>query len=199
MGIICDIVSLDLPFLLRLLSSSSVTCAIRYSALCLSDPGRVISVENNCSHELIPLDGDVDVEGSVCRSNEHDDAPACASCGLVPPLRSRHCHACRCCVRTYDHHCFWIGTCVGEKNHVLFALFLWVQSAVLLVALAFIGDALQHDDGSALHAFKVTVLVCLLCALVMVGGLAVFHAYLLRTGQTTREVPCRICSRMPLT
>jgi Na+/melibiose symporter-like transporter len=73
---------------------------------------------------------------------------------------------------------------------VLFAGYLAVQSAVLLIALSFIGDSLQQADNTALRVAKVTVLVCLLSALVMVGGLALFHVYLLSTGQTTREVKC---------
>ena len=27
------------------------------------------------------------------------------------------------CVRKFDHHCFWIGGCVGELNHGKFFLF----------------------------------------------------------------------------
>ena len=121
--------------------------------------------------------------------------PTCSTCGIAPPLRAHHCHACRCCVRTFDHHCFWIGTCVGERNHFLFAAYLYVQSAVLLLALSSIGDALQHDDYPAVRWSKIAVLICLLSALVMVGALAVFHTYLLCTGQTTREVAAGVIRR----
>ena len=47
---------------------------------------------------------------------------------------------------------------------------------------------LQQVAGGVLHAAKVVVMLCLLSSLVMVGSLAVFHFYLLSTGQTTREV-----------
>ena len=168
---------------------SALTCPPgRYAALCLSDPGRVLRDDADSEQEMLPLGEDV--EGAV-----RCDSEQCATCGAQAPLRSHHCHVCRCCVRAFDHHCFWIGTCIGEKNHALFAAYLWVQTVVLLMALMFVGDALQRATGAALHAAQVAVVLCLLGALVMVGGLAVFHAYLLRTGQTTREVhPHVICA-----
>ena len=41
----------------------------------------------------------------------------CVVCKHIVPLRARHCHECELCVCTFDHHCFWIGGCVGERNH----------------------------------------------------------------------------------
>jgi hypothetical protein len=167
----------------------------RYSHLCLSDPGRVTSPDlehgSEASQLLSPCDqpdhcatdDSVVIDGSV---DLH--LRTCGKCALEAPLRSHHCHACRCCVRAFDHHCFWIGTCVGERNHALFASYLCLQTVVLVLALSFTGEAMQHAAGSYLHAATVIIMLCLFSALVMVGGLAAFHAYLLGTGQTTREV-----------
>lgn len=53
----------------------------------------------------------------------------CSVCQLVRPERSRHCRYCNCCVRELDHHCPWIGTCVGKRNYCLF--FSFVTSVVM--------------------------------------------------------------------
>lgn len=34
----------------------------------------------------------------------------------------RHCDICNVCVEGYDHHCLWIGKCVGKGNKFLFYL-----------------------------------------------------------------------------
>lgn len=44
----------------------------------------------------------------------------CHRCNVYQPLRAKHCNFCVRCVRTYDHHCYWIGmrACVdsGSEN-----------------------------------------------------------------------------------
>ncbi|EKX48890.1 hypothetical protein GUITHDRAFT_68523, partial [Guillardia theta CCMP2712] len=62
----------------------------------------------------------------------------CSTCRIRKPLRSKHCKFCGRCVAKFDHHCPWIGNCVGwdrtntcdfsfsrsYRNHPLFVLFL---------------------------------------------------------------------------
>lgn len=38
---------------------------------------------------------------------------------LQPP-RAKHCHDCDKCVLKFDHHCVWLGTCIGQGNHYRF-------------------------------------------------------------------------------
>jgi len=45
---------------------------------------------------------------------------SCEHCRTKQLLRTKHCHDCGRCVTTFDHHCFWIGNCVGG---LLFPLF----------------------------------------------------------------------------
>ncbi|CBZ55918.1 putative zinc finger DHHC domain-containing protein [Neospora caninum Liverpool] len=52
----------------------------------------------------------------------------CIYCRVLQPLRTRHCAECNHCVLTYDHHCAFLGCCIGEFNHWRFYLFLLSQT-----------------------------------------------------------------------
>jgi palmitoyltransferase len=50
-------------------------------------------------------------------TEEIDGAGAfCELCGVRQPRRCKHCHDCGRCVAVFDHHCAWLGNCVGARN-----------------------------------------------------------------------------------
>ena len=48
----------------------------------------------------------------------------CPLCLVKTKFRSRHCLICQICVDEFDHHCFWVGNCIGKDNYTLFFIFL---------------------------------------------------------------------------
>eukprot|EP01029_Cantina_marsupialis_P002068 TRINITY_DN11888_c0_g1_i1.p1 TRINITY_DN11888_c0_g1~~TRINITY_DN11888_c0_g1_i1.p1 ORF type:complete len:593 (+),score=147.74 TRINITY_DN11888_c0_g1_i1:51-1829(+) len=48
----------------------------------------------------------------------------CPTCLIRRPLRSKHCNCCDRCCDEMDHHCPWVGNCVGKNNAHLFMMFL---------------------------------------------------------------------------
>ena len=48
----------------------------------------------------------------------------CPKCLIKMDFRTKHCVICEKCVEDFDHHCFWVGNCIGKKNFSLFFDFL---------------------------------------------------------------------------
>nr|CAG4635963.1 EOG090X01OT [Eubosmina coregoni] len=119
----------------------------------------------------------------------------CFTCKIFRPPRASHCSICDNCVEGFDHHCPWIGNCVGRRNYRYFYSFI-VSLAFMCVFI--FACAVTHlvlltrDDKPFLEAIKETpasVLVAIICffSVWSVLGLAGFHTYLTTSNQTTNE------------
>ena len=56
----------------------------------------------------------------------------CPTCKLLKPPMASHCSTCDNCVRGFDHHCGWMGSCIGEDNH---RQFVWILMFVCIGSL----------------------------------------------------------------
>ena len=48
----------------------------------------------------------------------------CPDCEVIRTPRCRHCTLCQRCVDRYDHHCPWVGICIGKRNYKYYFAFI---------------------------------------------------------------------------
>ncbi len=113
----------------------------------------------------------------------------CSSCYIFRPPRATHCADCNMCVESLDHHCPWIGTCVGKRNYkyfFAFLLLLFVECILVLMQVAlYIRNEGLNDIGYGLANILegVFVIGALLFTAVMLG----FHCFIASQNITTNE------------
>ena len=54
---------------------------------------------------------------------ENKSEYSCPKCLTVREQRAYHCEDCDVCIEGFDHHCIWVGKCVGAKNLIAFYVF----------------------------------------------------------------------------
>ena len=56
----------------------------------------------------------------------------CFECRVIALPRSYHCNVCKQCVERFDHHCPWVNSCIGTKNHGFFLAFITFQAIYII-------------------------------------------------------------------
>lgn len=113
----------------------------------------------------------------------------CTVCNLEQPFRAKHCKHCDRCIARYDHHCPWLGNCIGERNHFWFYWYLVFQVAEIVLGQIKLYLCIfkeNHNEDGPLYA-KIILLAVATFFFAMTASLLVFHTYLAFVNLSTWE------------
>lgn len=128
----------------------------------------------------------------------------CKTCNIYRPPRCTHCSVCENCVERFDHHCPWLGNCIGKRNYRLFYGFVSTTGALNILVLATavaqlairaseIAEELQVGAGDAFGQALLREAMAAVLSIYALGivwftfGLCAYHNWLVCTNQTTYE------------
>jgi len=117
----------------------------------------------------------------------------CRICDIDQAPHTKHCNICNKCVYKFDHHCPYLGTCVGGKNYYSFFILVFCLTSLLVVQLAYTGLLIVHHEdksykqliiGSVLEGRAAYLALLVVTALIpfigfwLISSLLAFHVYI---------------------
>ncbi|KAG8462313.1 hypothetical protein KFE25_012133 [Diacronema lutheri] len=118
----------------------------------------------------------------------------CTTCSLYRPPGCSHCRDCDNCVRDWDHHCPFVGNCIGRRNYGYFYCYLVsisASAATMSWACVVVSTGPEwerHFSPTRIATMAVAaILLFALAVSLVIGCFTVFHASLILANVTTKE------------
>ena len=121
----------------------------------------------------------------------------CYTCSLYRPPRTSHCAICDNCIERFDHHCIWLGTCVGKRNYKFFYLLISTLNITALFQIGYCIYLIVYQCKSSKKKDKYNKLVIISMSFILafdtlfvtffIGKLFILHTYLVFKNLTFYE------------
>ena len=125
------------------------------------------------------------------------DLNYCYTCFHFRPPRTSHCAECDNCVENFDHHCLWMGTCVGRRNYYIFFIILSLSSFFslfqLISSVCYIISEFKNKKGKrksvnkTIILFIIVIFIHVLYLTFFFLKLLIVHISLIKKGLTFYE------------
>ncbi|CAF0992825.1 unnamed protein product [Adineta ricciae] len=187
-----------IPVFAAILFLSVICCILRTACtdpgiLPRATPDELLYLERTDNTQTVALSGRI-MELQM-RSGHVLQLKFCQTCRLFRPPRVSHCSLCNACIANFDHHCPWVGNCVGLRNYRYFYLFLFSLSLLCTYIFVFniVNIVLRSQNNStvadAIRETPATMAEALICffSIWSIIGLWSYHTYLICRSVTTNE------------
>jgi hypothetical protein len=160
-----------------------------YTKAVFTPPG---STTNDNGYSVLPVNAPMNVSSFTVKAD--GSLRFCKKCQARKPDRAHHCSTCRRCVLKMDHHCPWLATCIGLRNHKMFLLFL-IYTTLFSLYSFFLSGAWVYVEIMSNTTYVESmmplnfVMLCVIGGIIglVVGAFTGWHIYLAAHGQTTIE------------
>ena len=129
----------------------------------LADPGIIPRLDPGTDHSV----GRPPRSQTVACSGKVVEVSFCELCRVYRPPRAEHCSVCNNCVLEFDHHCPFIGNCIGKVRTVA-----WPTQPPPPTSPSYLRLLPLFVQRNYVHFLRFLILVVLLCVFVVGGGIA---------------------------